>query len=310
MSTYYCLCTPPLTNIMILIVITTTITFQTDQIKRKGSENVPSFNYNMAGVTTPILPCAGQSFKDKVTISISSMPRMKKIILATSDNETKLKSLSTDDPIEMMKIPVPGGRQAYYNITVAVTWNTKGYKKLRYDDKIIVFPAEIEVNRNLISLLLLEVVPGVSRQDMVSTVTNSDILKLLIMCDNTLLSLESNSIRRMFRDLSRSMEVTASELMGSSILDPNLNPSTMNLARIITDSYQFISQVVASELYNKFDSQTVKTIAWIDHDTRLALLVLTIISLKHGLFTDVTWEYIYSIEDIIVSWPNLPVSRK
>ena len=90
----------------------------------------------------------------------------------------------------------------------------------------------------------------------------------------------------------------------------NLNPSTMNLARIITDSYQFISQEVASELYTKFDTQTVKTIAWIDHDTRLALLVLTIISLKHGLFTAVTWEYIYSIEDIIVSWPNLPVSRK
>ena len=122
--------------------------------------------------------------------------------------------------------------------------------------------------------------------------------------------LKSNSIWQMFCDLSRSMEVTASELMGSSILDPNLNPSIRNLARIITDSYQFISQVVASELYTKFDSQTVKTIAWIDHDTRLALLVLTIISLKHGLFTDVTWEYIYSIEDIIVSWPNLPVSRK
>ena len=145
---------------------------------------------------------------------------------------------------------------------------------------------------------------------MVSTVTNSDILKLLIMCDNTILSLESNSIWRMFRDLSRSMEVTASELMGSSILDPNLNPSTMNLVRIITDSYQFISQEVATELYTKFDTQIVKTIAWIDHNTHLALLVLTIISLKQDLFTAVTWEYIYSIEDIIVSWPNLPVSRR
>ena len=91
----------------------------------------------------------------------------------------------------------------------------------------------------------------------------------------------------MFRELARAMEVTASEIMGFSSLDPNLSPSTMNLAKAVTEQYPILSSEATIEILSKYTPETVKLIAYVDHDTKL-FTVLNLITKRYTMFVDTT----------------------
>ena len=113
----------------------------------------------------------------------------------------------------------------------------------------------------------------------------------------------------MFRELARAMEVTASEIMGFSSLDPNLSPSTMNLAKAVPEQYPIlsISSEATIEILSNYTPETVKLIAYVDHDTKLVFTVLNLIAKRYTMFADTTWEFIFKLEDIFVTWPNLQI---
>ena len=94
----------------------------------------------------------------------------------------------------------------------------------------------------------------------------------------------------MFRELARAMEVTASEIMGFSSLDPNLSPSTMNLAKAVTEQYPILSSEAAIEILSNYTPETIKLIAYVDHDTKLVFTVLNLIAKRYTMFADTTWE--------------------
>ena len=209
--------------------------------------------------------------------------------------------------MEPLKLPTNSGRQAAHNVTVIVSWNRTDYKKARNEDKIIIFPAEANLESHRILFLLIEVVPGSPRQDVIQTLKSAEVTKWLEICDNALLKIEENSPRRMFRDLARAMEVTISEIIGESSIDPNLSLSIMNLAKSLTESYVMLSTETTIEILSKYNTDTVKLITYVDHDSKLVFIVLNMIAKRYSVYTNTNWDYLFKLEDMLVTWPNFMI---
>ena len=86
------------------------------------------------------------------------------------------------------------------------------------------------------------------------------------------------------------MEMTVSNIIGESSIDPNLSPSIMNVAKFLTKSYVMLSTKTTIEILSKYNTETVKLVTYIDHNSKLFFIVLNMITRRYSVYTDTNWD--------------------
>ena len=247
---------------------------------------------------------------DRTSFTISSMSSFRTIKdFFNVGGEVTLTTDNLENEVEVMMIP-SGGRQCSLFLTVVVEWNTQTpKKKTRPVDKVIVFPAEIRTGDSKIKVLLLEVMVGVNRTDVVDTLNSEEVKKWLFMCDDVMLRADSGP-RRMMRSWSRVIEDLVAEALGPTSLNKERNPCMLNVARLCVDQLLGVTKEAVTTMFNTYDVTTVSILAKVDVDTRLMMTVCTVIAWRYALHANSKWINIFQVEDLMVSWPEILIKRK
>ena len=100
----------------------------------------------------------------------------------------------------------------------------------------------------LIRFLIAEVRKGVRKEDVLATLSDPEILKLLGICDLAIIE-DKNEVRRQFRALSRAAKGMVTLVTGPSTRDLTSFPSKLSLARTITEQYTLLTNTNVSNLF-------------------------------------------------------------
>ena len=122
--------------------------------------------------------------KDKMKVTISTMFSKKKTKMDTTVGlfgfkDVILRNDDNKEVLEPLMLPTNSGRQASHNVTVIVSCNKTDYKKVRNEDKIIIFPAETNLESVKVFFILIEVIHGSPRQNVIQTLRSLEVTKRL-----------------------------------------------------------------------------------------------------------------------------------
>ena len=277
----------------------------------------PRFNFPSASTSSihpsSILPGGGKmTLKGKVSVLISAMSRYRNLATArnnTNNEAIEIKSLNPGEAVEIYGISNGKGSQTSEHVTVVTVWESD--VRIRMGGEVIIVPGEvIMASGTTIRFLIAEVKKGTKKEDVLETLSSSEVLGWLEVCDKVLLEATNNDTRRLFRNLARAAEGMVTAVTGPSARDVLSFPSKLALARTIVEQFPLLTNITASNLFVSYSVETMKVMAMLDTDCSLILTVLTMLSFNNNLFTGCEWRRLGATDSYDYYWPLLSCPRK
>ena len=233
------------------------------------------------------------------------------------DQIPKIESKEDDkEATTKIDVMVKLGSQTPNKVTLILIWSARIFDKIQANTgtrcraDMILTPATIKTGGGNITFLSVEVKEGAKKDDILEAL-NDDAIKFWIKInDEKILNRGDNSIRQLFRQFARCSESLVSETSGSTSLDQKTNPTQNNLAITVAEHFNIIPANIVTILYMTYSIETVSVMAQVDHDSRLTLMIMEMVTRKDKLFSNSKWKVISDVGSFKVHWPVLKNVRR
>ena len=254
------------------------------------------------------MPEAGQSIFSGCHIRVTREEKMIRTRV-TGDKEPLMWAPDRSKKwLEFLEIPVRDDEGCHTRtITIGVVWREKREWDILGDKEDIQICAAY-VEDFEIYFLAAVVKPKMTRNVMMTSFQATNVLNLLVMCDEKVLDIKENVVRRFAKVTARAIHSAVLMLMGP----PSLSPTRPQIAKITSRQMPVMSTEMVNMIMLHFTANYMRVLCQCDYEARLMVMEACNIANKTSLFLGYSERVEVLAEgDEVYEWPVIEkVERK